>query len=80
MDTNESNLEIILDKMKDHVDDLDSMAQLEVIITPVIMTLWLSCKNRGRIGTKPCCQSRRVAITLVVPNDYMVQRTAKKKK
>ena len=31
---NESNLEIILDKMKDHKDNLDSMAQLEVIPTP----------------------------------------------
>ena len=34
LDNNESNLEIILDKMKDHVDNLDSMAQLEVIPTP----------------------------------------------
>ena len=35
LDNNELNLEIILDKMKDHVDNSDSMAQLEVIPTPV---------------------------------------------
>ena len=34
LDNNESNIEIILDKMKDHVDNLDSMAQLVVIPTP----------------------------------------------
>ena len=34
LDKNESNLKIILGKMWDHVDNLDSMAQLEVIPTP----------------------------------------------
>ena len=29
----ESKIDIILDKMKDHLDNLDSMAQLEVITT-----------------------------------------------
>ena len=63
LDNNESNLEIILDKMKDHVDNLDSMAQLEVIPTPA--------------KTETLLPSRCVVITLVVSNDYMVQRTAK---
>ena len=35
LDKNESNFKIILDKVEDHVDNLDSMAQLEVIPTPV---------------------------------------------
>ena len=34
MDNIESKLDIILDKMKDYVDNLDSMAQLDVISTP----------------------------------------------
>ena len=33
--------------MKDHVDNLYPMAQLEVIPTPA--------KTIGRIETKPCC-------------------------
>ena len=34
MDNIESKLDIILDKMKYYVDNLDFMAQLEVIPTP----------------------------------------------
>ena len=34
LDNIESKLDIILEKMKDHVDSLDSMAQLEVIPPP----------------------------------------------
>ena len=34
LNNTESNLDKILDKRKDHVDNLDSMAQLEVIPTP----------------------------------------------
>ena len=68
LDKNELNLKIILDKMKDHVDNLDSMAQLEVIPTP---------QKQRKNWNKTLLPSRCVVISLVVSNDYTVQRTAK---
>ena len=54
--------------MKDHLDNLDSMVHLEVIPTPA--------KNEEELEQN-LAAIRCVVISLVVSNDYMVQRTAK---